>query len=93
LLNGCASFGKGMVEAFLDEEKKEDTRICQIRGEPFQGLSPLVKVLMEHGVGNHIPGYSTQLMKNLSNEMVLSHIVRSAKYVALTDPNDNTETW
>jgi len=51
----------------------------------------LVKVLMVHGVGNHIPGYSTQLMENLSNEMVLSHIARSTKYIALTDPNDNTE--
>jgi hypothetical protein len=86
-----------MVEAFLDEEKKEDTRICQIRGEPFQGLSPLVKdptrlvkVLMVHGVGNHIPGYSTQLMENLSNEMALSHIAKSTKNIALTDPFDTT---
>jgi hypothetical protein len=87
-----------MVEALLDHKKKEDTRICQIRGEPFQGLSPLVKdptstakVLMVHGVGNHIPGYSTQLMENLSNEMALSYLSKIAKNIALTDPLDSTK--
>ena len=98
LLNGCANLGKGMVEAFLENENEEDTRICQIRGEPFQGLSPLAKdpdrlakVLMVHGVGNHIPGYSTQLMENLSNEMALNHIGKNTKNIALIDPYDNTK--
>jgi hypothetical protein len=98
LLNGCASLGKGMVEALLDNEKKEDTRICQIRGEPFHGLSSwvkdparLAKVLIVHGVGNHIPGYSTQLMENLSNELALSHLGKSTKNIALIDPYDDTK--
>ncbi len=98
LLNGCSSIGKGMVEAILDNKEAEDTRICQIRGEPFQGISPRVKdpsstakVLMVHGVGDHIPGYSTQLMENLANEMKLSYIGKVTKNFALTDPLDNTK--
>ena len=87
-----------MVEAILDKKEAEDTRICQIRGEPFQGLAPQVKdstgtakVLMVHGVGNHIPGYSTQLMEKLSNEMKLKYIGKVTKNIALTDPLDNTK--
>lgn len=82
-----------MVEALLDHEEKKDTRICQVTGVPFQGLAPLVKestrptkVLMVHGVGNHIPGYSTQLMERLSNEMALNHIGKITRNIALTDP-------
>lgn len=95
MLNGCASIGKGMVEALLDRKEKEDTRLCQIRGEPFEGLTPLVedpestaKVLMIHGVGNHIPGYATQLMEKLANEMKLNYIGKITKNIALTDPLD-----
>jgi len=98
LLNGCSSIGKGMVEAFLEKEEAEDTRLCQIRGEPFQGISPQVKdsdstakVLMVHGVGNHIPGYSTQLMEKLANEMKLNYISKVTKNISLTDPLDNTK--
>jgi len=98
LLNGCSSIGKGMVEAFLEKKEAEDTRLCQIRGEPFQGLSPLVKdpsstakVLMVHGVGDHIPGYSTQLMEKLANEMKLNYIGKVTKNISLTDPLDNTK--
>jgi len=98
LLNGCSSIGKGMVEAFLEKEEAEDTRLCQVRGESFQGISPLVKapnstakVLMVHGVGNHIPGYATQLMEKLANEMKLSYIGKVTKNIFLTDPLDNTK--
>jgi len=87
-----------MVEAFLDHEKKEDTRICQIRGKPFQGISPPVKdpaifakVLMVHGVGNHIPGYSTQLMEKLADKMALNYTGKITKNIALTDPFDTTK--
>ncbi len=98
LLSGCSSIGRGMVEAVLDKKEEEDTRICQIRGEPFLGLAPQVKnpagtakVLMVHGVGDHIPGYSTQLMEKLSNEMKLNYIGKVTKNIALTDPLDNTK--
>jgi len=87
-----------MVEAFMEKKEAEDTRLCQIRGESFLGIAPQVKdaantakVLMVHGVGDHIPGYSTQLMEKLANEMKLNHIARVTKNIALTDPLDNTK--
>lgn len=65
-LTGCASIGKGAVEALLEREEEQDVRQCDVRGESFEGLAPWVddkeaitKVLMVHGVGNHIPGYAT----------------------------------
>jgi len=97
LLNGCASLGKGMVQAVLENEK-EDSRLCQIKGKPFQGIFPLVKdptstakVLMVHGVGSHIPGYSTQLLEGLSDEMALNRISEITKNITLTDPLDATK--
>ncbi len=97
LLNGCASLGKGMVQAVLENEK-EDSRLCQIKGKPFQGIFPLVKdptstakVLMVHGVGTHIPGYSTQLLEGLSDEMALNRISEITKNITLTDPLDATK--
>ena len=97
LLNGCASLGKGMIQAVLENEK-EDTRLCQIKGKPFQGIFPLVKdstktakVLMVHGVGSHIPGYSTQLLEGLSDEMALNRISEITKNIVLTDPLDPTK--
>jgi len=96
LLNGCASLGKGMVQGFLEQEK-EDTRLCQIRGKPFQGIFPLVKdptsttkVLMVHGVGSHIPGYSTQLLEGLANKMALNQVSEISKNITLTDVLDPT---
>jgi len=87
-----------MVEAFLEKEDEVDTRLCQIRGEPFQGLAPLVadpistaKVLMVHGVGNHIPGYSTQLMEKLADKLKLNFIGKVTKNISLTDPATKTK--
>ena len=56
-LSGCASLGRGMAEAFLEKQQSTDTRICEITGKPFQGLSPFLgnkkgkmKVLMEKDI-------------------------------------------
>jgi len=39
LLSGCAGFAKGVTEAFLnDQEVKEDTRKCLVRGRAFPGI-------------------------------------------------------
>ena len=99
LLDGCASFGKGVAEAVL-EQKSEDARLCQIRGKPFQGIFPLVKdptsttkVLMVHGVGKHIPGYSTQFLLGLATEMELDHINETPKNIDLVDPADATKKF
>ena len=79
LVSGCAGFG--------------DSRRCGIRGKAFEGLFPLVKdsanttkVLMVHGVGKHIPGYSTQFLKGLAEEMGLNHISEKEKNISLNHP-------
>ncbi len=97
LLNGCASLGKGMMEAVL-EQKTEDDRICKIIGQPFQGIFPLVKdptsttkVLMVHGVGTHEPGYSTQLLEGLAKKMKLNKISKIPRDIDLTKAFDATK--
>jgi hypothetical protein len=84
LLSGCASFG--------------DSRRCEIEGKPFPGVFPLVKdsaktakVMMVHGVSKHIPGYSTRLLKGLSDEMGLDHISEITKNISLTSPQGATK--
>ncbi len=97
LLNGCASISKGIAQAIL-EQKKEDTRRCQVVGQPFQGIFPLVKdptsttkVLMVHGVGKHMPGYSTELLQELSTKMGLNHVSKISKKIDLIKPFDATK--
>ncbi len=97
-LAGCASIGKGAVEAIMEREDAEDTRQCDVRGEAFDGLAPWVddqagitKLLMVHGVGNHIPGYATQFMEKLANELQLDFIAKQTKNIALTDPLDTAK--
>ena len=98
LLNGCASISKGVAQALLERER-EDVRLCQITGQPFQGLFPLVKdptgttkVLMVHGVGSRVPGYSTQLQERLSNKMALNNTSKITKNIELTNFNDTDKT-
>jgi len=38
LLSGCASISKGAAEAVLEKTENEDTRQCQVWGEPFTGI-------------------------------------------------------
>ncbi len=83
LVSGCASFG--------------DSRRCGITGKSFEGLSPLVKdsanttkVMMVHGVGKHEPGYSTQLLKGLAEEMGLNHISENEKNISLKSWKNNS---
>jgi len=94
LLNGCASISKGVAQAVLERER-EDARLCQITGQPFQGLFPLVKdpnrttkVLMVHGMGSRVPGYSTPLQEGLSNKMALNNTSKITKNIELTSLYD-----
>ncbi len=95
LLGGCSSIGKGIAEAYLEKQDSEDTRICEITGEKFAGIKPQLevpgrkmKVLMVHGVGNHLPGYSTQFLEKLTKELDLTVTARAHKNIALADPKD-----
>jgi hypothetical protein len=92
LLTGCASIGKGITEAILEKQEQEDTRICEIKGEKFDGIKPQLevpdrkmKLLMVHGVGNHLPGYSTQFMEKLTKELGLTVTSRNVKNIRLSD--------
>lgn len=86
LLSGCASFGKGIAEAVLEKSNAaEDTRVCQVRGKPFTGIAhglakrhSKTKVLMVHGVGDHLPGYATEFLEKLANELKLT--AKSSNY-------------
>ncbi|MGY6274927.1 hypothetical protein [Methylomonas sp. MgM2] len=96
LLNGCASFGKGIAEAFLEKQEQEDTRVCEITGDKFTGLKPQLetpgrkmKVLMVHGVGNHLPGYSTEFLEKLAKELDLTVTTKAHKNIKLASPNDS----
>lgn len=93
-LSGCASFGRGIAEAIMDKNEKEDTRQCEIQGTPTTGIEDLfkknkvVKVMMIHGVGTHTPGYATRIRENLATALGLNLISRHDKDITLLDPKD-----
>ena len=98
LLSGCASLGKGIAEAVLEKQDGEDNRLCEITGEKFGGLKPQLevpgrkmKVLMVHGVGNHLPGYSTQFLEKLAKELDLSVTAKAYKNITLAHPKDENK--
>ncbi len=95
LITGCSSFGKGITEAILEKQKAEDTRVCEIWGEEFNGLKPhldnklgKMKVLMVHGVGDHKPGYSTEFFEKLAKELDLSVTSKAYKNIKLSAPEN-----
>ena len=79
----------------VEKQDREDTRICEISGEKFTGILPQLetpgrkmKVLMVHGVGNHLPGYSTQFLEKLTHELGLTVTVKNDKNISLAAPKD-----
>jgi hypothetical protein len=96
-LNGCASFGEGVARALIKQGPSEDTRQCYVRGTAFDGVEQMVekeeekgpedggdlKVLMVHGIGTHLPGYSTRLAENLARELNLDVVDREPKIITL----------
>lgn len=93
LLSGCAGIGKGVAEALLEKSENEDTRLCQVWGKSFTGVeSGLIKkqgktkVLFVHGVGDHVPGYTTQFLEKLAKELNLNMRSEGQKNIALSAP-------
>lgn len=93
LLSGCASIGKGAMEAFLEKSENEDTRQCQVWGQPFTGIQTEIanknkhtKVLFVHGVGDHIPGYTTEFLEKLAKDLNLNARSAEQKNIGLTTP-------
>ncbi len=93
---GCSSFGEGLMRGLVNQET-EDTRQCYVRGPSFDGIERRidatleagpkqdgdVKVLMVHGIGTHLPGYSTRLAENLARELNLDVVDRAPKIIKL----------
>jgi hypothetical protein len=93
-VTGCASLGEGITKAILEKQQAEDVRVCQIFGKTFGGIAPTLdksrgttKVLMVHGVGSHLPGYSTQFLEKLSGELSLRVKNRTFKELSLVHPD------
>ena len=87
-----------MVEGFLEQQGAEDTRVCEIWGKAFEGLAPFLdnhtgkmKVLMVHGVGDHLPGYSTQFIEKLAAELNLPVMSAQKKNISLTSRYDSSK--
>ncbi|MEQ1622621.1 MAG: hypothetical protein ABL919_14530 [Methylococcales bacterium] len=98
LLTSCSSLGKGVAEAFLEKQQSVDSRICEIWGKPFNGLDPFLanpsgkmKVLMVHGVGDHLAGYSTQFLEKLAKELDLPVMASQYKNISLTSRTDTSK--
>jgi hypothetical protein len=94
LIEGCASFGQGVVEGLLENAEKEDLRTCRIWSKGFKGIKTSIdetegttKILMIHGVGHHLPGYSTILIENLMKELEMQVIELPQKGLTLADPD------
>jgi hypothetical protein len=92
-LSGCASLGKGAAEAVLEKTENEDTRLCQVWGEAFTGIEAdltqkqgKTKVLFVHGVGDHIPGYTTEFLEKLAKELNLNVRSEGQKNIDLSTP-------
>jgi hypothetical protein len=91
LVSSCSSVGKGVAEAILEKAEVEDTRQCQVWGSPFTGIEADLakknghaKVLFVHGVGDHIPGYTTEFLEKLAKELNLTARSEGPKNIELT---------
>ena len=96
LQSACSSFGEGLMRGLVNQEN-EDTRQCYVRGPAFAGVDQMidvsaqadqsrhsdVKVLMVHGIGTHLRGYSTRMAENLARELNLDVVERTPKFVTL----------
>jgi hypothetical protein len=99
LLSACAQVSKGVAEAVLEQEK-EDTRSCRVEGPASAGLAALLgeqerqmgqtdrqlKMLMIHGIGKHVPGYSGQFTEHLMPALGLAIRKTTIKEIVLRDP-------
>lgn len=103
LLGGCESFGRGVAKAVIEHSEGEDTRACHIEGPASTGLDGLLreqeeerrngnsrrnmKLLMVHGIGKHIQGYSGRFSEHLMRAFGLEVRERDFKEVVLRDPS------
>ena len=93
-VSGCESFGKGVAQAIIENNSAEDKKICEISGDSFFGIEDylsqgdIVKVMMIHGVGSHVPGYSSRIKENLARSLNLTTWSKEDKNLTLVSPHD-----
>ena len=101
LLTGCSSISKGITEAIMERESKDD-RQCWITGRSFVGLDDLfnaevggnssggaparLKVMSVHGIGTHVPGYSRRMLDGLVAELGFKNADETVKTIELSAP-------
>jgi hypothetical protein len=99
-LAACSSFAKGVTEAILESSERKDTRQCHIEGPPSVGLVHFLesqnqgsvggtrelKVLMIHGIGRHLSGYSRRLTESLMPALGLTIKTNTRKEIVLWEP-------
>ncbi len=102
MVSGCASIAKGVTQAILERSDEEDPRACHVEGPASSGLEALMedqeneraggqstrvlKVLMVHGIGHHIPGYSGRLTETLMRELELGIREEDYQEIVLREP-------
>ncbi|MGF1612853.1 MAG: hypothetical protein ACFCVA_02800 [Gammaproteobacteria bacterium] len=101
ILTGCASIAKGVTEGVMSSQQKgekESASACIVHGPPFEGLATTLerqtaagpshstKVVMVHGIGKHLPGYSGRLRDNLASALGLDVVQEKFKEFTLLPP-------
>lgn len=102
LLPGCSSIFEGVTRGLMagrgqDKQTPEDTGVCLIRGAAHEGIASSLdrqaggvghatKVLIVHGIGRHIPGYSGRLQEMLTDALGLDVMQRDFKAFDILPP-------
>jgi hypothetical protein len=47
---------------------------------------PILKLLIVHGIGNHMPGYATRLAENIARSLQLNRVQERTKQIVLAHP-------
>lgn len=104
-VQGCASVAEGVTKAVLENRGDEPgTRQCELTGPAFGGMASLLRtdttsntprtlrVLMIHGIGNALPGYSARLQNHLIEALHLTKVDATIKHIELRSPTLVEET-
>jgi hypothetical protein len=68
------------VQSYLDRQKQFSSKYSN------SAKQPTLKVLMVHGIGKHLQGYSTQLAENLATALGLDVAEARFKEIEITSP-------
>jgi len=97
ILTSCSGISKGVTEAILEYNPK-DNRRCLITIDKMKSLKDSlndknikeVKVFYIHGIGEHEPGHSLELLYNLSQKLGFNTLARNHKDIKIPNIyNDN----